>query len=464
MTERKAQLSRRTELRGLGTAVALPFLEALTSAPGIAAGTKSSTTGRPPRRAAFLFVPNGVHVEHWTPQTTDYDFGLPPILQPLAEFQEDLLVLSGLTHDKGRANGDGPGDHARAASVFLTGTQPFKTEGANIRVGVSVDQVAARQIGRLTRFPSIELGCEGTRSSGNCDSGYSCSYTNNISWSSSTSPAAKELDPRRVFDRLFADDLRNGDAGKSRYRRLRERKSILDFVLDDTRTLRDELSSADRRKIDEYFTNIREIERRVERIEDLEAAPKVVSTPVTEPRGLPKTAKETLAYEDHLRLMSDLLVLAFQGDVTRVASFMFARAGSNRSYREIGVPEGHHSLSHHQDDPVKLEKIAQINTFHTRQLAYLLDRLKSIPEGEGTLLDNCMILYGSALGDGNRHNHDNLPVLLSGKGGGTIDTGRHVRLPQETPMCNLFVSMLDRLGADVEAFGDSTGRLSELTT
>lgn len=445
----QSYLTRRDALRGLGVAVALPWLESI--APNLARASETATT--PPRRMAFIFVPNGIHLPDWTPQSEGFGFQLPSILEPLSNVQDELLVLSGLTHDKGRANGDGAGDHARSASVFLTGAQPRKTDGSNIRSGLSVDQAAAQQIGKLTKFPSLELGCEPGRSAGGCDSGYSCAYSSNISWANESSPMGKETNPRAVFERLFA----NGGGkttNKEAERRQALKKSVLDFITDDAKRLQSKLGTNDNRKLDEYLTGVREIERRIEMAED--ETPVVADVDYDTPAGIPSE------YGEHIRLMCDMMVLAFQTDSTRVSSFMFADAGSNRSYRQIDVPDGHHSLSHHRSDPKKLEKISKINRFHVTQLAYLLEKLKAIPEGEGSLLDNCMICYGSAISDGNRHNNENLPILLAGRGGGSIDTGRHVRYREETPLCNLFMSMLDRVGAPVDYIGDSTGRLAGL--
>jgi hypothetical protein len=316
-----------------------------------------------------------------------------------------------------------------------------------------VDQVAAQKIGHVTKFPSIELGCEAGRGAGNCDSGYSCAYSSNISWASATTPVGKEVNPRLAFERLFG----SGNAAamdESQRRRRTLRKSILDYVADDARQLQDRLGQQDQRKLDEYLTGVREIEQRLE---------KFTVSPQTETRlGVRIPGETPDDYGEHIRLMYDLIALAFQTDSTRVATFMLANAGSNRSYREIDVPDGHHDLSHHAGNAAKLEKIRQINRFHTTQLAYLLEKLKSIPEGGGTLLDSCLILYGSGLGDGNRHNHDNLPVVLAGRGGGTIDPGRHVVYETGTPMNNLFLSLLDRVGAPVDFIGDSTDRLPGL--
>jgi hypothetical protein len=448
------QISRRTALRGLGTAVALPLLDAMAPS-SLFGATTATSTGAPPRRMAFIFVPNGVNVPHWTPTRTGYDYDLPFVLEPLGQLKDDVLVLSGLTHDKGRANGDGPGDHARSAGLFLTGCQPRKTDGANIRVGISVDQIAAQRIGNATKFPSLELGCEGGRNTGNCDSGYSCAYSHNISWASPTTPMAKEVDPRLVFERLFGQNPSDVETRKRQAEQARLKKSLLDFAAEDAKRLHAKLGRQDQRKLDEYLTSVRAIERRIEMAEREPAHDELPE--YAKPSGIPAD------YGQHIRLMADMMVLAFQADLTRIATCMFARAGSNLSYRQIGIPDGHHDLSHHGGNAEKLDKIRHINRFHIQQLVYFLTRLKSIPEQDGTLLDNCMVVYGSGLGDGNRHNHNNLPVLLAGQGGGTIKTGRHVRYDDETPMANLFVSMLERFGTPVDSMGDSTGPLPRLS-
>jgi hypothetical protein len=397
-----------------------------------------------------MFVPNGVNLEHWTPQRDGYGYDLPSILEPLERVKHDVCVLTGLTHDKGRANGDGAGDHARSAATFLTGCQARKTSAGNIHVGVSVDQIAAQKIGGATRFPSLELGCDRSRDSGNCDSGYSCAYSYNISWSSPTTPVAKEIEPRLVFERLFGGQATPEEREAGRERRAR-RRSILDYLAADTRKLQRQVSQSDQRKLGEYLDSVREIERRVERHDQVIAD--VSLDPSTLPEGLPGE------YAEHVNLMVDMMVLAFQTDQTRVSTCMLANEGSNRSYREIEVPDGHHDLSHHGGDAAKLEKIRRINRFHMERFAYFLERLKAIPEGDGTLLDHCMIVYGSGISDGNRHNNENLPILLAGRGGGSIDPGRHIRYAEETPMANLFLSLLDRMGAPIPYMGDSTGHL-----
>ena len=444
----KSRISRRRLLRGLGAGVALPLLESMVPSTPLRAAAPAG-----PKRMAFLFVPNGVNVANWFPKRTGYDFDFPPILEPLAPFKHDLLVLSGLTHDKGRANGDGPGDHARSASVFLTGAQPRKTSGSGIRSGISVDQVAARQAGGQTMLPSLELGCEPGRSSGNCDSGYSCAYSSSISWSDPSTPLGKEVNPRNVFERLFGQSDKPREVRERQHLQQTLRKSILDFVSEDARRLRRSVSRNDQRKLDQYLDGVRAIEQRMERA-DQES---IRRAPMARPGGIPPE------YAKHVQLMCDLMVVAFQTDLTRISTFMLANAGSNRSYRMIGVPDGHHSLSHHGNNEQKLAKIAKINRFHVEQFAYLIGRLRSIREGDGTLLDQCMIVYGSGLNDGNRHNNENLPMVMAGRGGGTIRTGRHLAVPVETPVTNLFLAMLERFGTPVPWLGDSTGILAGLS-
>lgn len=441
----RLELPRRKFLRGLGTLMALPALESL-AAPGTTPGAGQ------PRRMAFIYVPNGANMADWTPTETGTGFRMPYILEPLEEVRQEVMVLSGLTHDKGRPNGDGAGDHARASATFLTATQARKTSGVDIRVGVSVDQVVAQRTGDQTPFRSLELGCDRGQSSGSCDSGYSCAYQFNIAWRTATAPVPPETSPRQAFERLFS----SGEAEASpeqRMKRRQRRQSILDFVMEDARRLEVTLGRTDQRKLDEYLTSVRDLERRIERSEHLNTQ--------LPPDAFPKETPPD--YPSHIRLMYDLLVLAFQTDSTRIASFIVAHDGSNRPYPFIGVTDGHHDLSHHGHDAEKKKKIALINRFHAEQFAYFLKRMRSVREGEGTLLDHSMILYGSGLADGNAHAHDDLPVLLCGRAGGTLDPGRHVRLPRETPMANLFLEMMDRMGVRQDRFGDSTGRLSQLT-
>lgn len=450
MTRRK--ITRRTVLRGLGTTVALPWLEVM--APR-AKAAQAALPGVVPVRAAFVFVPNGAIMQRWTPDAVGMDFQLPPTLEPLASLKKDVLVLSGLAHDKARANGDGAGDHARSAAAFLTGAQPHKTSGRDLRAGVSVDQLAARHLGRYTRLPSLELGCEEGRQAGECDSGYSCAYSSNISWSAPQTPVAKEIDPRAVFTRLFGDPMQAASA-QQLARQTAARRSVLDLVARDAADLRKGLGTADQRKVEEYLESVRSIERR---LQDTEKQNSVELPPdASIPLGIPE------GHREHIRLMMDMLVLAYQTDTTRVATFMLANEGSNRAFPSLEVRNGHHELSHHGNNAQKMEQVAKIDRFYVEQYAYLLERLRSIPEGEGTLLDNSLILYGCAIADGNRHQHHDLPVLLAGRAGGAIDPGRHLRYARDTPMCNLFLSMLDCVGApDHDRFGDSTGRLNQLT-
>lgn len=438
-------LSRRTVLKGIGAAIALPWLEAMGPVASWAAPAKG--TAPAPNRMAFLYVPNGKNMVDWTPTKDGPGFELTPILKPLEGVKDYLNVLTGLTADKARAHGDGGGDHARALAAFLTGCQPRKTDGTDIRAGVSVDQVAAARLADQVRLASLEIGCEHGAMAGNCDSGYSCVYSSTMSWKSATQPLPKEVNPKLVFERLF------GGPDKDRAKRDAQRKSVLDFVREDAGDLTKKLGVTDRRKLDEYFGSIRDIEQRIERAAKL--------PPVKAPEGVKPTGTPA-KYEDHLRLMADLMVLAFQADITRVVTFVFANEGSNKPYPFIGVSEGHHDLSHHGNDLKKKAKIRDINTFHVKQLAYLLGKLKATPEGAGNLLDHSMIVYGSGNSDGNAHNHDDLPVLLAGRGCGTIRTGRHLRYAKETPLNNLWVSMLDRLNVKVAALGDSTGALKGL--
>jgi hypothetical protein len=443
------EIPRRTFLRGLGTLVALPVLDSLLPRSRLL-GSPAAPKPAPPRRLVFFYVPNGVNMQAWTPKAGS-SLELPDLLAPLKPYQKDLLVLSGLTQDKARPNGDGPGDHARAAAAFLTGAQPRKTAGADIKVGVSVDQVAASRVGQLTRFPSLELGCDRGPQAGNCDSGYSCAYSANISWKSESTPMAKEIDPRLVFERLFAGGT-TAEAAEARARRDRARKSVLDSIREDAARLKGKLGASDGKKLGEYLEGVREIEKRIEKSEASRDRP--VRLPRYErPDGIPRD------YAEHIRLMADLLALAFQADLTRVATFMLANEGSNKSYAAIGVNEGHHDLSHHGGDKEKQEKIKKINLFHLQGLAHFLGKLKAAKEGGVSLLDRCMVVYGSGISDGNRHNHDELPILLLGKGGGTIKSGRHLRFPKDTPLNNLFLSLLDRIDSGAEMLGDSTGRL-----
>jgi Protein of unknown function (DUF1552) len=445
MTQR---ISRRTVLRGVGTVVALPVLDAML--PRLRAADAAAAKAAAPRRMAFIYVPNGCHMEDWTPAKDGTDYELPSILQPLSAVKDDVLVLTGLTCDKARPNGDGAGDHARASSAFLTGAQARKTAGANFRSGVSADQVAAQKIGDQTRLASLELGIEKFRGSGNCDSGYSCVYEHTLSWRNPTTPLPTEVEPKLIFDRLFSDNPNDPE----RLKRGRLRASVLDAVLDDAHSLERTLGGADRQKLDQYLSSVRDLEERIQRAEKL--------PPVSLPEGTKRPEELPADLTEHFKLTCDTLALAFQTDVTRIATFMFGREGSDQKYTMVGVNEGHHSITHHQNKPELQAKIRAINTFHIQQFAYLLGKLKSIPEGEGTLLDSCLIAYGSAIADGNRHEHGDLPILLAGRGGGSIKSGRHLRVERETPVNNLWLAMLERMGATTKQLGDSTGVLPGL--
>jgi len=441
----RRHVSRRAVLRGLGVTVALPMLDAMTPA---FAGSLPARPVRP----AFAYVPNGVILTDWTPKGMGEEFSLSRILKPLERFREDLLVLTGLAHHNANALGDGAGDHARAGACFLTGVHPRKTAGADIQNGVSVDQVAAQAVGAQTRLPSLELGCEESRTVGNCDSGYSCAYTNSISWRSATAPMPPETNPRSAFERLFGvEDVPLSAEGRAR--RARQRKSILDLVGERTRQLVTGLGPSDRRKMDEYLYAIREIERRLERAEK---EGDEVPPGVEKPSGIPAT------FADYVKLMFDLQVVAFQADLTRVATMMIGREGSLQSYPEIGVPDSHHPLTHHRGNPEFVEKVTRINAYHLELFAHFIDRLKTTPDGDGSLLDHAMVVYGSAISDGDRHTHEDLPVLLVGSGAGGLRPGRHLVFPKDTPLTNLYLTLLDRMGVRPESIGDSTGRLEHL--
>jgi uncharacterized protein DUF1552 len=445
-------ISRRTILRGLGAGIALPFLDAMAgtstivqaaTALGSAAAKSGATTA--PLRMAFMFLPNGVSFGDWTPEGEGSSYKLSSTLEPLEKVKHDVMVLSGLALDNARAKGDGPGDHARSAAAFLTGAHPYKTSGSNIKLGVSVDQLAAQKVGHKTRMPSLEIGLDKGQKAGNCDSGYSCAYVSNISWRSDTTPMPKEIDPAALFDRLFGDGS-PAARDENLARRLRQRKSILDFVADDSR-----------HKLDEFTSSIREIEKRVEAARNDELnKPQQVKPDMARPDGIPGEITE------HMKLMVDLFALALQMDVTRIGTIMVARDGSDRRFPDLGISEGHHSLSHHGGDKDKVEQIRKIDRYHMEQFAYFLQKMKSIKEGDGTLLDHSMIMLGSGISDGDRHNHDELPIVLAGKGGGFIKPGRHIRFPRNTPLCNLYLSMLENMGVKQERFGDSNGRLSTL--
>ncbi|QEG00581.1 hypothetical protein Mal15_46520 [Stieleria maiorica] len=425
----------------------LPLLEAMT--PMAKSAFASAEAIQRPVRMACIFVPNGVIMPQWKPivgpsgQPTDWECS--ETLQPLAPLKHKLNVISNLTHDNGRGYKDGAGDHARCGATFLTAARPLKTSG-NIRLGISVDQVAASQLAGQTRLSSIELGIEGSRNAGSCDSGYSCAYSSNISWRNETQPMPKETVPRLAFERMFG----SGDLAERRESN-RIRKSVLDVVRGDAQRLMKQLGRTDQRKMDEYFSGVREIEQRIERSEQEDAA---ALPDIEVPFG------RVEAFREHARLMFDLMVLAFQTDTTRVATMMLDNAGGNRRYTEIGVSDGHHGMSHHRDKPELVGNLRKIDRYLVEQYAYFLEKLDATEDAGGSLLDQSMVLYGSGISDGNRHRHEDLPIVLAGGASGQIETGRYLDAGKECPMANLFLTMLDLMGTPAESIGDSSGRLT----
>lgn len=446
------RLNRRGFLRGLGAAVAIPAMESLRplSAAPVVAGRAVTASGAP-LRMAYLYLPNGVNVEKWRPEGTGTAFKFGESTSLLEPYRGDLQVVKGLAQLNAAAGPDGAGDHARSSATFLTGVRARKTAGADIKLGMSVDQMAARYLQHETRFPSLELSCDGVRKSGSCDSGYSCAYQFNISWKSETQPVAPESNPRLVFERLFGSGGEQ-ERKESLARRREEQRSVLDFVLEDARAMQKELGRNDQQKLDEYLTGVRDIERRIEMAERVGPVPDPgVAAP---PEGIPGN------YQEHIRLMFDMLVLAFKTDSTRVATYLLAHEGSNRSFNEIGVAGGHHELSHHAGSQAKLEKIAKIDRFYLQQLTYFLDRMKGEQDIDGqSLLHNSMIVWGSGIGDGNKHNHNDLPVIVAGNAGGKFTTGRHLDVGEDVPMTNLYLRMLEEMGMPEARVGDSTGIL-----
>jgi len=431
---------RRTFLKGVGAAVALPFLDSMV--PAFAASAKL------PVRLAFLYVPNGIEMHNWNVlQEGPLAGNLPRIMKPLEAFCGDIIQIGNLTNNSGRALLDGAGDHGRCAGSYLTGVQVKKTT-VDIKASISADQIIADKIGHETRFASLELGMDDSRQAGDCDSGYSCAYTNNLSWRSETQPLPPVLDPRVLFERLFG----TGQilSAEDMDRRARYRRSILDFVTTDTKKLQASLGPTDKRKLEEYLSSIREVERQLEKAEKDSVA---INPGMDKPYGVPPD------FSEHFKLMTDMITIAFQADQTRVLTFLMTREGTSRSYREIGIADGHHPCTHHQGKADLIEKVIQINEYHTTQLAGWLGKLKATKEGDGNLLDNSMIVYGAGLSDGNRHLHDDLPTLLIGRGGNYFKGGRRVIYRKETPMSNFHLTLMDRMGVPMEHFGDASGHL-----
>jgi hypothetical protein len=445
----KKHLPRRTFLRGVGATLALPLLDGMV--PAFAGARAAAAT--PPRRLGIVYVPNGVHMPRWTPQADAAALEMTPILEPLSPFRDRILMLTGLSNAQGDAlPGEGAGDHARASGAYLTGVHPKKTEGPDIRAGVSMDQIAAGVLGQETELASLELSLESREPVGACDPGYSCAYANTLCWRSPTTPLPMENDPRVVFERLFGAS-QSTDPAVWRARR-EEDRSILDAVRTKANRLRLEVGSSDRAKLDQYLDAIRDLERRIAKAEQQSAR----ELPAfDQPAGIPRS------FEEHARLMFDLQVLAYQADLTRVITFMVGHETSQRAYPEIGVADAHHPLSHHGGNREKIERLIKVNTYHTTVFAYYLEKLRSTADGDGSLLDHVTLIYGSGMSDGNVHNHHDLPTLLVGGGSGTIKGGRHLRYPERTPVTNLFVTLLDKAGIPVETFGDSNGRVEPLS-
>lgn len=447
--------SRRNFLRGFGAAVTLPALEAFRN-PLMAATTAgreiATTASGAPLRMAYLYAPNGVNVEKWRPKGTTSGYKMGETFGAMEKHREDFQIFTGFEQNNARRGEDGGGSHARANAVFLTSARPKKTAGSDIRVGISVDQLAANAVAEKTRFASLELSTSGVHKSGQCDSGYSCAYQFNLSWRSETQPMTPESKPRAVFERLFgAGDSQ--ERGQSLGQRLASKKSVLDFIQNDAKALHRSLGRTDQHKLDEYLTGVREIEKQIEKAESL-------GIPVDPGVGAPG---EYTSFEEHLHMMFDMMVLAFKTDSTRVTSFMMSHDGSNRSFGEIGVNDGHHSISHHKNKKENLDKIAKIDEFYLTQLAYFLERMKTTEDVDGkSLLHNSMVVYGSAISDGNRHDHGDLPIILAGNGGGAFSPGRHVDLGEEVPLANLYLRMLNEFGVNERRFGDSTGVLKKI--
>jgi hypothetical protein len=435
-------IPRRTVLRGIGATLALPLLDGMV--PAFAAIRNSAA--RPVRRFGVVYVPNGMAMKHWTPAAEGAAFETTRLLQQIEPYRNQMTVLTGLNGVASNA-----GVHASAATRFLTGVTPARTE-SNLRAGVSVDQLIAREFAKDTQLSSLEIALDSRDVSGSCDVGFSCTYTNTISWRNETTPLLGENNPRAVFERLFGDSGSTDAA--ARLDRIRKDQSILDSVSDKIGALQRGLGPADQVRVNEYLEAVRDIERRIQKAEEQSdrELPEVV-----QPAGIPAT------YGEHARIMCDLLLLAYQTDLTRISTFMLAREVSGRAYPEIGVPDSHHPLSHHQDEPAKLERLHKINEYHFRQFAYLVDKLAGLPEGDGTMLDSTLFLYGTGISDSNTHFHDDLPIALVGGKAAGIEGGRYIRYADDTPLANMHITILEKLGVPMEKLGDSTGKVDRLT-
>lgn len=437
-------LSRRSLLRGLGAAITLPVMESL-----IPSAMANTVLENRPKRMSVFYTPNGMRMAEFTPATVGANYEMTPILQSIAQHRDKFSVITGLAHYNASALGDGPGSHGRSCGAYLTGAHPRRTEGADILCGISADQVVANHIGQQTQFASLELGIEPPSLLGSCDVGYSCTYTNTLSWRSPTSPMPVSVKPGDVFERLFGDTSTLDEKGRKA--RMATKASILDFVLEDARRLSPSLGMNDRRKLEEYLDSIRTVEQRIQKA-TLQTSD-VDTSQLALPAGIPQD------FAEHVRIMIDLQVLALQSDMTRVTTFMLGRELSNRAYVEIDVPDSHHSLSHHGGDEAKIAKLIKINQYHLSQFGYLLERLANTRDGERSLLDTTLVMAGASLGEPNAHDNMDLPAIVAGGG---LRGGRHIREPKDTPMCNLLLSLIHEMGVPAESFGDSTGLVRAL--
>jgi hypothetical protein len=444
----KKHLSRRTFIRGMGVTLSLPLLEAM-----VPAQTPMVKTAANPRiRLGLCFMPHGAVMTHWTP-AEEGALKLSPILAPLEPHRDHVVVVSNLAHHMAgpQGPGDNGGDHTRCPAVFLNGVHPKRTDGADIRAGTTIDQIAAQKIGQDTLLPSLELAIEDYSGLvGSCDVGFSCTYMNTISWRTPTTPMPMEINPRVVFDRMFGD----GATAEERRQRIENQRSILDAVTGQVRRLEGKLGTNDRSRVAEYLDTVREIERRIQ-LSEKQTSNTNLDVPAS-PSGIPED------HEEHTKLMFDLMALAFQADITRISTFMMAREVSYRTFPKLGISEAFHPASHHQNNPARLEALTKINTYHVSFLAYMLEKLKTTPDGDGNLLDHSLILYGGAMSNSNIHNHSPLPVLVAGGAAGRMKGGRHLKYPENTPMANLLMTILEKAGIPQESVGDSTGFLSEV--
>ena len=445
----KKHLSRRTVLRGMGTALALPLLDSM-----VAAQTPlAKTAANPEIKLGLCFIPHGGVMANWTPESEGADFKLSRTLTPLEPFKDQVVVVTNLAHKMAAPGGPGDngGDHTRSPAVFLNGVHPKRTDGADIRAGVTIDQIAAQKIGLKTPLPSLELATEDFSGLvGSCDVGFSCAYMNTISWRTPTTPLPMEINPRVVFTRMFGD----GANSEERLERISEQQSILDAVMGQVKHLEGHLGPTDRTRVAEYLDTVREIERRIQ-LAEKQNANSTLAVPAS-PTGIPDD------HQAHSKLMFDLMALAFQANITRISTFMMAREVSYRTFPMLGISEGFHPASHHQNNPERLENLTKINTYHVGLMAYFLGKLKATPEGDGNLLDHSLILYGSGMSNSNVHNHAPLPVFVAGGAAGRMKGGRHLKYPEGTPMANLLLTILDKAGVPEDHVGDSTGLLTEV--